>query len=101
MIYFNVGIEADYELEEEDSAAGLAQLPDGSVTCLKCGKTLSTISNANRHYRIHHLPNQPSRCPICKLVFKNKMYKGDHMRNVHKLSASAMKNTFKPPTGMA
>ena len=104
VIYFNVGFEADYDAEtiefddNEDPGAGLAQQPDGRVTCLKCGKTLSSFSTANRHYRIYHLPNQPSSCPICKKVFKNKMYKADHMRNAHKLSAYAMRNTYKPPT---
>ena len=106
VIYFNVGFDADdadiIEFDDnEDPGAGLAQQPDGRVTCLKCGKTLSSFATANRHYKIYHLPNQPSSCPICKKIFKNKMYKGDHMRNVHKLSAYAMRNTYKPPSSLA
>ena len=86
-----------------EEIGGLAQLPDGKVTCLfpNCGKTLSCITSANRHYKLYHQFNQPSTCPVCKKEFKNKMYRGDHMRRIHNLSAYAMNNAFKPPTTYA
>ena len=96
---FNIGFDEnsdDIEGQMVDESAGLAQLEDGRVTCLTCGKTLSNPGNAKRHYQIHHQPNSPSTCPICKKVFKNNMYQKHHLRIMHNLSSYAMKHTFKP-----
>ena len=87
--------------EQEDENAGLASLPDGRVTCLKCGKTLSCDSSARRHYQLYHLSNQPATCPVCKKVFKNRLYRGDHLRKAHNISAYAMKHTMKPPSSLS
>ena len=72
-------------------------MPDGRVTCLICGKELATVQSGTRHYALKHQDNQPANCQICKKEFKNKLYRDDHYRKTHKLSATVMKNTIKPP----
>ena len=83
--------------EEVEEQVGLAQLPDGRVTCLVCGKELGSLRSGNRHYALAHQVNQPAKCQICKKEFKNKLYRDDHYRKKHNLSSTIMKNTIKPP----
>jgi len=82
---------------EEDQGAGLAQLPDGRVTCLICGKTLSNVANGKRHYSTSHQPNQPARCKICKKLCKNKQSRDAHLRQSHGLTPKLMRNIIQPP----
>lgn len=91
------GDEAFVFATEEEEAVGLAKLTDGRVSCLKCGKQLASQRSATRHYAIAHQFNLPAKCLICKQEFKNKLYRDDHYRKKHNVSASAMKNTIKPP----
>ena len=76
-------------------AVGLAQSQYG-VTCLVCGKVLSNMSNAYRHYNLAHEVNQPAKCTICKKDFKNKLSRDDHYRKAHNLTPSAVKNSVQP-----
>ena len=65
-------IDEDNDADDSgEEVAGLAQLPEGRVACLKCGKTLSNIQNGRRHYATSHQPNKPESCFICKKLCKN------------------------------
>ena len=85
------------EVPGEDGAAGLAKLSNGRVQCLQCGKELASLRSGNRHFALAHQVNTPAQCQICKQSFKNQLYRDDHYRKTHKLSATVMKNTVKPP----
>ena len=82
---------------EENEAIGLAPLPDGKVKCLKCGKILSKMGNAKRHYAFTHQPNKPAKCHICQAVFKNAEYRDNHQRNNHGVTPSMIRNAVPPP----
>ena len=88
--------EASTEEAFEDEG-GLAALPDGRVTCLVCGKTLSQLANAKRHYKSAHQPNQPARCRVCKKLCKNKQARDMHLRRAHDLTPKLMRNIIPPP----
>ena len=56
--------------------------------CLVCGKILSNVYNAIRHYELNHTfstASARSSCPICSKVFKRETAMKDHMRKVHKV----------------
>jgi len=80
---------------EDGKATGLVQTPNG-VICLKCGKVLSCLSSANRHYNLTHQINQPANCFICSKRFKNKLSRDDHYRKMHNLTPSAVNNPIVP-----
>ena len=88
----------DVTVEEvREDGAGLAKLSNGRVQCLQCGKELASLRSGNRHFALAHQVNTPAQCQICKQSFKNQLYRDDHYRKTHKLSATVMKNTVKPP----
>ena len=82
---------------DEDGIGGLAALPDGRVTCLLCGKTLSNVNNGKRHYKSAHQPNEPARCRVCKKLCKNKQARDMHLRRDHGLTPKLMRNIIPPP----
>ena len=84
--------------EDAEEQMGLAKLPDGKVTCLVCGTTLSCLASGNRHYVLKHQDNQPAKCKLCHKDFKNQMYRDRHYAKIHGISSEAMKNTIKPPS---
>ena len=86
-----------YEEEDEGEAGALVALPDGRVTCLKCGKTLSNVHNGKRHFQTTHQPNQPARCKVCKKLCKNKQSRDAHLRITHGLTPKQMKNIIPAP----
>ena len=88
--------EEDYD-GEVDEELGLAKLPDGKVACLKCGKTLSSIFNAKRHYATSHQPNKAAKCKFCGKICKNTLAREAHMRRIHGVTPAMMKNVIKPP----
>mgnify|MGYP001456892660 CR=1 FL=1 len=90
-------IEEEFE-DQTDDQLGLAPLPDGKVTCLKCGKTLSNKGSGQRHYATSHQPNQPVRCNICQKVCKNRLAYEAHLRQMHGVTVAMMKNVIRPPT---
>ena len=81
-----------------EEVLGFTQLEDGRIKCLQCGKNFSSQSNANRHYKLNHQSTVQVGCPICKKVFRNKIYQENHLRNIHSISVSEMKHVIKPPT---
>ena len=89
-------IEEEFE-DQTDDQLGLAPLPDGKVTCLKCGKTLSNKGSGQRHYATSHQPNQPVRCNICQKVCKNRLAYEAHLRQMHGVTVAMMKNVIRPP----
>ena len=81
----------------DEDQGGLAQLPDGRVTCLRCCKTLSTVASGRRHYAAHHQPNQPERCRLCKKMCKNRQSLHQHLRQIHGVTTKMMQNVIPPP----
>ena len=76
---------------------GLAPLPDGKVTCLKCGKTLYNAVSGKRHYASRHQPNEPMECTICNKMLKNLQARNQHLRQMHGITTAMMKNEILPP----
>ena len=77
---------------------GLVPMADGSVQCLTCGKTLSSMPSAKRHYNLVHEKNPENRvsCPICSRTFAAESYVDDHMRRSHGITKKMLKNRVMP-----
>ena len=77
---------------------GLIPVAEG-VRCLTCGKTLSSMQSAKRHYTLVHATNKEDRkfsCDVCHQRFAVESYKDDHMRHQHGISKSMMKKRVMP-----
>ena len=74
---------------------GLIPLVDGTVQCSTCGKTLSTMQSARRHYSLIHAKDTIDmvKCPICQKPFAGTSYVDDHMRKTHKISKKLWKKS--------
>jgi len=74
---------------------GLIPMADGMVQCSTCGKTLSTMQSARRHYNLIHAKDtiDMATCPICQKQFSGKSYVDDHMRKTHKISKKMWKKS--------
>ena len=62
----------------------------GKGQCLTCGKILSNVYNALRHYELNHTALDPatcsrSSCPVCAKMFIREAAMKDHMRKVHRI----------------
>ena len=93
---FQKYFDEETSFEEDVEILGFTQLEDGRIKCLQCGKNFSSQSNANRHYKLNHQSTVQVGCPICKKVFRNKIYQENHLRNIHAISVSEMKHAIKP-----
>merc|ERR1712001_453653 len=70
----------------------LTQNPDGGVSCNVCGKVVSCMSSARRHYKTTHEEIEPTPCPLgCGLEFKNPTSLENHLKNVHSVMAILIK----------
>jgi len=91
----------DSEPEGHHSSSGnvgLIPVAEG-VRCLTCGKTLSSMQSAKRHYTLVHATNKEDRkfsCDVCHQRFAVESYKDDHMRHQHGISKSMMKKRVMP-----
>ena len=84
---------------DDPGIIGLVPMEDGSVRCLTCGKSVSTMRSARRHYHLVHSTNKEDRqlcCQICHKTFAVESYLDDHMRRTHKITKSMMKNRVMP-----
>jgi hypothetical protein len=61
----------------------LAKHPDGKVTCLICGKTLSNSGAGKRHYINTHQPAEQAMCNICEKTYKNMHTMKVHIKRDH------------------
>lgn len=85
--------------EQEEGIVGLVPMSDGSVQCLTCGKSLSTMGSAKRHYQLVHVIDKSDKrfkCEICHKAFSVESYKTDHIRVKHGISKAMMKNRVMP-----
>merc|ERR1719362_2016761 len=76
---------------DDPGIIGLVPMEDGSVRCLTCGKSVSTMRSARRHYHLVHSTNKQD-SQICHKTFAVESYLDDHMRRTHKITKSMMKN---------
>ena len=60
--------------------------------CLTCGKILSNVYNALRHYELNHVTVDPhdamtprSECSVCGKGFVRDQALKDHLRKVHRI----------------
>jgi hypothetical protein len=90
-------------VEEENEQLGLAPMTDGRVTCLRCGKILSEMGIARRHFLNIHETNKAEKnikCKLCEKKFAVMEYMRTHMARFHSISAKMFKAnivpTFKP-----
>ena len=81
----------------DDTAGLLAPLESGKVACLTCGKTISSMQNAKRHFKLTHQLNQAVKCRLCKAVFKNHTSRDTHQRKIHGLTPSMLRNAVRVP----
>ena len=84
---------------DDPGIIGLVPTEDGSVRCLTCGKTVSSMRSARRHYHLVHSTNKEDRqlcCQICHKTFAVESYLDDHMRRTHKITKSMLKNRVMP-----
>ena len=60
--------------------AGVGEEFDGTFTCLTCGKSYTTKSNALHHFREVHVRNSEKsfECKYCGKYFARKRYLHDH-----------------------
>ena len=73
----NFNYEGSYEVQD-----------DGRACCLICGKMLSNVINAKRHYRLMHMmdPSQRNfKCDLCQATFPVKEYLNNHKRSTHRI----------------
>ena len=85
--------------EEPSQIVGLVPFEDGTVKCLTCGKTVSSMRSARRHYTLVHATDRSDRrykCQICHVDFAVESYRDDHMRVRHGITKSMMKNRVMP-----
>ena len=89
---------AGYETQNEASDELLVQLSDGKVACLKCGKHLSSIHSAKRHFISVHQQNEQAQCRVCQKTFKNIQTRDSHSRQAHGVTNSMLKNAIRMPS---
>jgi uncharacterized Zn-finger protein len=54
--------------------------------CLQCGKLLSSLANARRHFKMVHAPEFTANpCPECGKIFPRQEAVKDHLRKAHKI----------------
>ena len=75
---------------------GVIKLPSGQGQCLKCGKVFFNPSTTYRHYRTKHAPAKKLSCPVCQKVLTNRVYLQNHLRMVHNIRQSNLKNAKVP-----
>ena len=91
-------LDYDNQYTEDNDLIGLVPVPEG-VKCLTCGKILSNLQNARRHYKIIHATDKNDKkfkCPICHRGFAVESYKVDHMRCMHGITKTMLQNKIMP-----
>jgi len=69
---------------------GIVESDDGYV-CVTCGKTFNFKSNADRHFRLQHLPVTEAKCHVCSKVFKNAVNRNKHRIKAHGITEKMMR----------
>lgn len=87
--------EETYDNTDEEEAGEIVPLADGKAMCVRCNKTLSSLSKANRHFNNIHMPPQNVKCTLCGQVFKNKEARYHHSKKVHGVTVSMLKKAVK------
>ena len=59
--------------------------------CMICGYKSNRSYNAVTHYKLKHAPQVPSTCQICNQVFRNPIFRDNHLKQVHGISKGLMK----------
>merc|ERR1712223_1245083 len=88
----------DYEAASKIDA-NITRSADGTTcTCNVCGKVLSVMSSARRHYKTTHEEIEPTPCPLgCGLEFKNPTSLENHLKNVHSVTKQQIKHAQRIP----
>ena len=90
---YKIQIFADDEYISE--SGGLVVDDDGTTLCTLCNKRLTTFDIGKRHYKEVHTPGGTITCQICKAVMKKRSFYL-HAKQIHGISAKALKNVIKP-----
>jgi len=83
------GEESQGGKEEEMLEKGVVKA-DGTYYCLNCGRNFNCKSNARKHFKTQHLPQQEYKCQVCHKIFKNKYYRNQHRKEVHGITSIMM-----------
>jgi DNA-directed RNA polymerase subunit RPC12/RpoP len=87
------------EEEEKEEELGLAQMPDGRVTCWRCGKVFSSMGTGKRHFKNIHETDKADKkfkCRLCDQRFSVKGYMKNHMSSKHGISPKLLKSNVVP-----
>lgn len=77
------------------SYMGVARLPNSfGGQCLACAKTFTSFGSAKRHYDLVHCasPSKMVSCHICGSTLKTPGFLKDHLRKVHAIYQTVVKN---------
>ena len=58
--------------------------------CMSCGYKSAHKGHVTTHFRLKHMPQDPSSCHICHKTFKNSFYRDNHRRQVHGITNQMM-----------
>ena len=88
-------LEKDFKHFADEDIGGLVVDDDGTTLCTLCNKRLTTFDIGKRHFKEVHTPGGTITCQICKAVMKKRSFYL-HAKQIHGMSAKALKNIIKP-----
>ena len=89
--FFALFLSSDGPLTGRTSTfAGITKY-EGQHHCMTCGYKSQYRWNVVTHYKLKHLPQKPTPCHICKQVFRNPLYRDNHLKRDHGISKGLMK----------
>merc|ERR1719305_1719158 len=89
----NTDLEPPTPNSSNDIDGNISKSADGAIcTCNVCGKILSCMSSARRHFKTTHEEIEPTPCPLgCGFESKNPTSLDMHLKNVHSVTKKEIK----------
>jgi len=71
------------------------KLDSGLISCLKCLKTFSKLTNAKTHFKEKHVEETETYpCTVCGKLFNLKRSFQNHLNKIHGISQKMLKNSI-------
>jgi len=95
----NTDVEPPTPSSSNNIDGNISKSADGAIcTCNVCGKILSCMSSARRHYKTTHEEIEPTPCPLgCGFESKNPTSLDVHLKNVHSVTNKQIKHAQRIP----